>query len=115
MEQHRMHFKASNGYTGSCDLIIYRKIQLVIVSETGEGMSVTNAADTIATEIVKRYGLDPKRMLYIEHWPGHQGFATYIETYDLVTFTWNKYGASSPAWKHLPVEEFNEIMSALDE
>lgn len=69
MEEHLLDFRATNGYPSQCKITIYRAIQLVIASETGEGMSVTNAAEIIASEVVKRYDLDPERMLFIEHYP----------------------------------------------
>lgn len=115
MEQYRLEFKASNGYTSSCDLAIYREIQLVLVSETGEGMSITNAAETIATEVVKRFGLDPKRMLFVEHYSNEQRPMPYGESYDLVTFTWGKYGAYSPNWRSMPPSEFKDILNAIDQ
>jgi hypothetical protein len=90
MEHHHLAFTATNGYPSSCELTIYRDIQLVVVSETGEGMSVTNAAVTIATEVVRQYGLDAKRMLYIEHYAEKQRPQPYGESYDLVTFTWDR-------------------------
>ncbi|GAB3715788.1 hypothetical protein GCM10027592_56500 [Spirosoma flavus] len=114
MERYRLNFKATNGYPSSCDLTIYPEIQLVVVSETGEGMSVTNAAETIATEVVKRFGLDPKRMLFVEHYSEEQRPMPYGESYDLVTFTWDKYGARNPEWRHLPPAEFHDIINAVN-
>lgn len=113
MEQYRLHFRATNGYPSSCDLTIYRAIQLVVVSETGEGMSVTNAAELIATEVVQQYGLDPRRMLFVEHYPEAQRPMPYGESYDLVTFTWDGARAGKPIWRHLPPDEFNDIIQAV--
>ena len=113
MEQYRLEFRPPNGFPSSADIAIYRDIQLAIVSETGEGMSVTNAAEIIATEIVKRYGLDPERMLYIEHYSEAQRPKPYGESYDLVTFTWDGKRARDPDWRHLPPAEFDEILNAV--
>lgn len=114
MEKHRLDFRAPNGTNSSCDVTIYREIQLVVVSETGEGMSVTNAAEVIATEVVRQYEIDPKRMLFIEHYPESQRPKPYGESYDLVTFIWGKYGAYSPTWRHLPPSEFNDILNTIN-
>ena len=114
MEQHQLEFKASNGYPSSCQVTIYRDIQVVVVSETGEGMSITNAAEIIATQVVKQFGLDPKRMLFIEHYPESQRPQPYGESFALVLFTWGKYGASSPIWRHMPNPEFYEILGVLN-
>ncbi len=97
-------------------MTIYRDIQVVVVSETGEGMSITNAAEIIATQVVKQFGLDPKRMLFIEHYPEAQRPLPYGESYDLVLFSWGKYGASSPTtWRHMPTQEFQEILNGLNQ
>lgn len=115
MEQYHLTFKASNGYPSACELTIYRDIQLVVVSETGEGMSVTNANERIATEVVKQYGLDPSRMLFVEHYPESQRPKPYGESFDLVTFTWDRHGARNPVWRHLPKDEFLEILGTISE
>ncbi|MVM42266.1 hypothetical protein GO730_38870 [Spirosoma sp. HMF3257] len=113
MEHYTLDFKAPNGFPSSADVTIYRDIQLVVVSETGKGMSVTNAAEVIATEIVNRYGLDPDRMLFIEHYSDEQRTKPYGESYDLVTFTWDGLRAHNPEWRHLPLAEFNEILNTV--
>lgn len=88
MERYRLEFKAENGYPSACKITIHRPIQLVVAEETGEGQSVTNACEVIATEVVKRYGLDPERMLFIEHYPAEQR-PRYGESFDLVRFRWD--------------------------
>lgn len=113
MEEHLLDFKAKNGYPSRCKITIYRNSQLVIASETGEGMSVTNAAEIIATEVVKQYGLDHARMLYVEHYSADQRPKPYGESYDLVTFTWDKYGARNPDWRHLSTVEIDEILNTI--
>ena len=114
MEQHRLNFRAANGYPSSCDLTIYHDIQLVVATETGEGMSVTNAAEIIATEVVRQYGFDPRRMLFVEHYPEAQRPMPYGESYDLVTFTWDGARAGNPIWRHLPAAEFNDIVQTIN-
>ena len=113
MEEHSLEFQATNGFPSRCQITLYRDIHLVIASETGEGMSVTNAAEVIATEVVNRYGIDPARMLFIEHYPESQRPRPYGESYDLVTFTWDGKRATNPDWRHLPPAEFDEILNAV--
>ncbi|MVM28397.1 hypothetical protein GO755_00020 [Spirosoma sp. HMF4905] len=78
-------------------------------------MSVTNAAEQIATEVVRQYGLDPRRMLFVEHYPESYRPKSEGESYDLVTFTWGKYGAYSPTWRYMPANEFNEILDTISQ
>lgn len=113
MEQYRLEFRAENGYTSACNITIHRAIQLVIAEETGEGQSVTNACELIATEVVERYGLDPKRMLFIEHYPAKQR-PTHGESFDLVTFRWDGKRFRNPDWKHVPPAEFYNIITTAE-
>lgn len=113
-EQHTLKYRAPNRIPSGCLVTIYRNISLVIASETGEGMSVTNAAETIATEVVRRYNIDPARMLFIEHYPESQRPKPYGETFDLVTFTWDGLTARNPDWRSLTVLEFKQIMETID-
>ena len=113
MEQYRLEFRAVNGYPSSCNITIYRAVQLIVVEETGEGMSITNAAERIATEVVKRYDIDPKRMMYVEHYPAEQRLL-YGESFDLVTFTWDGKTARNPDWRHMPPAEFHDILNTVN-
>lgn len=113
MEKYRLHFKAVNGFPSSCDLTILKTLQLVVASETGEGMSVTNAAELIATEVVKRYGFDPRRMLFIEHYPLSVRPLPFGESYNLVTFSWQNGQAENPQWQHMKVDEVTEILRVM--
>ena len=112
MEQHRLEFKAENDYPSACNITIHRSLQLVVAEQTGEGQSVTNACEVIATEVVRRYGIDPKRMLFIEHYPAQQR-PTDGESFDLVTFRWDGKRFWNPDWRHLPLKEFYDILTAV--
>jgi len=82
------------------------------------GMSVTNAAEWIATMLLHRYDLDLENTIWIEHYPdrhppGQEGDWMFDETIALVEFQW-EYGRSpmrlspwarAPNWKHLTREE----------
>lgn len=87
-----------------------------MASETGEGSSrsagaVTKSAEIIATECVKQQGFDPRRMLFVEHYPEAQRPYPFGESYDLVTFTWDGNTARNPDWKALTALEFNDILN----
>lgn len=84
-----------------------------MAEETGEGMSVPNACELIATQVVKRYGLEPGRMLFVEHYPQCQRPKPYDESFDLVTFRWDGKRFWNPDWKPLSKEEFNDIIYTL--
>jgi len=113
-EQFKLDYRAPNRISSSCLVTVYRDIPLVIATETGEGMSVTNAAEVIATEVVSRYNLDPMRLLFVEHYPESQRPKPYGESFDLVTFTWDGSTARNPDWRNLPNDEFEQILQTID-
>ncbi len=78
-------------------------------------MSVTNAAEVIATEVVRRFSIDPARMLFVEHYPESQRPKPYGESFDLVTFTWDGTSAGNPDWKPITVTEFRQILEAIED
>lgn len=112
MQQHQLQFRAHNGILSSCKLTIYPDIQLVIVSETDEGSSVTNSAEIIATEVVKCYGIDPSRMVFVEHYPAAQRPQFRGESYDLVTFTWEGNIATKPNWQPISMAELDALRAS---
>ncbi|KAB7726488.1 hypothetical protein F5984_24545 [Rudanella paleaurantiibacter] len=113
-EQFTLEYKAPNRFPSTCFITVYRDIPLVIASETGVGMSVTNAAELIATEVVNRCKLDPVRLLFVEHYPESQRPKPYGESFDLVTFTWDGTTARNPDWRNLPNDEFEQILQAIN-
>ena len=61
-------------FTSRCNLSIYKRNAgaVVIASESDElspGVSVTNGAEHIATEIMRRLELSPNFVIWIEHSP----------------------------------------------
>lgn len=112
MENYRLEYRAENGYPSACQITIYREIQLVVAEEIDCGQSITNACERIATEVVHRYLIDPIRMMFIEHYPAAQR-PTYGESCDLVTFRWDGNRYWNPDWKHLPVDEFHDLLRLL--
>ena len=63
---------------------------VVIATELKDnpGMSITNAAEYVATEVCRHLRIDPTRLIWIEHY-GYPvpGESKRVRTYDRVTFT----------------------------
>lgn len=57
MIQQTLAFTGDNGIPTECEILINQNI--LVASDRGIGVSVTNACETIATEAVRRFGLDP--------------------------------------------------------
>lgn len=91
----------------------YSKGTIVVLAEpyNYEGMSVTNAAEYIATEVVRRYSLNPDHVIWIEHYSGNLKWKDSGETFDLVTFDWSEENtARNPDWFHITRETAEGII-----
>jgi hypothetical protein len=125
-----LHYKAYpwQGFTSACRVRIFLAQPTlpelhsgVIVTELPEnsGTSVTNAAETIATLVVRQYGLDPAHTVWVEHYPDRHPLqarceqvydanpdlpSIYDESFDLLTFEWDGEGAHHPKWTRITPE-----------
>src|SRR5258708_23620118 len=87
---------------------------IVIATELGtnEGMSITNAAEFLATKVAQEFDLDPSKTVFIEHY-SDESFENMKskteETYNQVTFTWENGEASDPQWRRLPKTELTSF------
>lgn len=103
-----------------CDLRIYEigrgqpsaSTKIVVFSEPTDGyqgVSVTNAAEIIASEVkAMMFGdTDIGHILWIEHYPkGSLGHVRGLpdESFDLVTFSWRGNTANCPVWHRISRE-----------
>lgn len=86
---------------------------VVILSELADntGISVTNTAEELATEIARLYHLTPATTTWIEHYgPFSYSDGRRDETFDEITFTWHNGIASRPDWHRLTVTELLAIL-----
>lgn len=112
METHYLKFRGTNGYPSRCRVRIFRQSQIVIATDIDEGMSVTNACEIIANEVVRQYDVNPQKMFFIEEYrpegPNH--------TTDLVQFDFADGKAfRHPNWRHLTPDEFKHIIQLAEE
>lgn len=84
---------------------------VVIATELPDnpGMSITNAAEEVATTIYQEYGqgqIEPQQMLWIEHYLERVSSTGLIpESFDLVTFRWDGRQFTNPDWRRLGAQE----------
>jgi hypothetical protein len=97
-----------------CHVSVYqhRHGAVVVMTEPRDnpGVSVTNAVESIATTVAIARRLDPATTVWVEHYPdrhppGMEHDATFDESYDLVTFTWDNCppspaGPGYDGWKN---------------
>lgn len=91
---------------GECGLRIYASRDgewIVVVSHDGMtyGPSITNNAEYLATAICARYGIDPKKLSWIERYSNQSGMQARNEA-TLVNFKVDGLIFSNPVWR--PIE-----------
>lgn len=112
-------YKPQNaGIEARCRLRVYQESgkTIFLLTELPEnpGMSVTNAADQIATWLVADNNVKPENAIFIEHYPADDTRPQ--DTYDLINFTWGerqgKWYATIPQWRRLTLEEAEILTGA---
>ena len=87
---------------------------VVILSELADntGISVTNAAEELATEIARLHRLTPDTTTWIEHYDrnSYRHADDMQETFDDITFTWRNGAAHAPQWTRLTATELLAIL-----
>ena len=93
-----------------------RSTSTVIATElaTNPGMSITNAAEMLASKIIQQFRLNPKRTRFIEHY-GQESYDSEegrkrADTFDEVTFSWNGTVAMQPKWKPAEAKEIKNLL-----
>jgi hypothetical protein len=108
----------------TCHLKIVQKADQWIViftqveSPINQGMSVTNSAEDVATQIVQEFALDPQKTLFIEHYPYRGEGLWDKETWDIVEFTWKKelifwgkHYALDPKWRRIQPKQLMKLIA----
>lgn len=98
--------------TGRCRVRMYKAkngAHIVLLTEltSNTGESVAAASDRIATDLVMRWGLNPKSTRWLEHVLPQDGHAAEFGEWK---FTWGKDRvASDPQWKELDSAAVEEL------
>lgn len=90
------------------------KPYVCIFSDTGNGFSVRNTFQHLAVAIGEKFGLDPSKVLWIEHFPGRDSNRMDAATIEPVTVigTQTIYKAS---WRPIMANEITLVRSCLPE
>ena len=96
----------ANRIEAECGIEIYRgKSDLVIITElpNNPGMSICNAFEDLFLQVVAAYGLNPEKLLWIEHWEAWKTsegapYDREEEEWSRVDFDWDGRRASNPRW-----------------
>lgn len=111
------------GFSSRCDLDVFLlgSKALVIATEREDdpdaGISVANGADILATIVIQKFGLDPRRVTWIEHYPERRMGARDIyrigKTYQRVTFQFEGTRLTAPRWEVVDGEGIEAFITAL--
>ncbi len=103
MGKRRYKFLGLGGSESWCDIEVDQKLNIVIVHELSDnpGTTVTNAAEILANQVCKEYGLDITKLIWIEE---NNGYA-------VVNFM--KYGGKlrGPEWTYIDEKRLQEILN----
>ena len=109
-------WKANRGIASQCQIQAFAGVgrglikTVVIASDSiSKGCSITNQAEIIATDIVKKLSINPVDLVYIEHNVKTEG---YSEEYDLLSFDWDsaKQEMQNPVWNPLTRAKVERIV-----
>lgn len=75
------------------------------------GMSITNAAEYLATDVWELLGAPEREIVWIEHYPERGPAQRRIpEEFDRVTFTQTERGFAGPQWRRLSRAEVEALL-----
>jgi hypothetical protein len=88
---------------------------VVIATEVADnpGISITNAVESLATQVAQRFAIPFDTLTWIEHYPErivNGGRLTIPESFDQVTFMQGPTGFDRPEWRHLQQSQVEALI-----
>jgi hypothetical protein len=96
MKDYTHYFSGYGRVPSSCNVYILNfpdGEKWIGFENTGNGTSVTNASEQLATEIVKKELFHPEKCRFFEWYSEYEGDV------DEITYTWSNNIASDPVWR----------------
>ena len=114
---HYFDFKGQWNCPSRCGLKIVKRKDgktLAIATEIyrqNPGTPVTEWCAPLATQVMKDLKETPENFIFVEHTPDLKSKLTfYGESFDLVSFGWDKDKFINPEWTRLSPDQINEMM-----
>jgi hypothetical protein len=87
----RFAFRGFHGRRAVCDLEIVplrdgRTLVIATERANNPGTSITNVAEHLASHVCDRFGIEPDKLVWVEHYGYPRSGSQRERTYDLVTF-----------------------------
>ena len=91
---------------------------IIVASDVAESrMTVKSCVSHLATSVVKRFGIDPQRMIFVEYYPlqryGMQNEHVIPERLEAVDFEWHEGKALYPRWRRLKAPLLDVVKEVL--
>lgn len=108
-------FRSYPGRTVSeCHLLVVQNEAKTVVVMTelahNPGMSVTNASERLATQVVKQFNLNVEQTTFVEHYGVISGHSQRDpEEFSVVTYTWDSE-AHHAQWEHRSTEKVLQLL-----
>jgi hypothetical protein len=110
-------FKGQWDSPSRCGLKIIRRKDgktLAIATEIyrqNPGTPVTEWCAPLATQVMNELKETPENFIFVEHTPDLKSKLTfYGESFDLVSFDWDRTRFTNPKWTRLDAEQVNKMM-----
>lgn len=113
---HIYHFKGAWDVPSFCGLkiIVKKDITIMVVTElydSNPGSSVTSWIDKLATELIRKFDIDPEKLILIEHNPDRKSSLEFFkENFDKVNLDWDGTKFMNPVWERISVEQFFNLL-----
>jgi hypothetical protein len=117
----RFKFTGLCGRRSWCGLALIPRSdgRIVVVAserEDNPGTSVTNACEELATMVVQTFGLDARKVIWIEHYPPGKIHGKH-EDWDLVTFGETRWDQDfdrfvlfdGPTWRRMQAADWHDL------
>jgi hypothetical protein len=111
------NFKGAWDVPSFCGLKIIAKNEktIVIITElydSNPGSSVTSWIDKLATELIRKFEIDPEKLILIEHNPDRKSSLEFFkETFDKVNLDWDGTKFMNPVWERISKEQVFNLLN----
>lgn len=96
-------YKGYGNSEGTCGIVKNGNVVVATERIGSTATSITNVAETLATEVANYFGINLKDLIWIEHYEEY-------DTHDLVSFKNIGNSLSEPSWRRITKDETKRIL-----
>ncbi len=111
-------FDLNKGQTRKTRRLPHLRPFIIVASDVAESrMTVKSCVSHLATTVIKQFGIDPQRMIFVEYYPrqryGLHNENIIAERFEAVDFEWYEGKALYPRWRPLNPPLLDTIKAVL--